>query len=82
MIRFIDVKLDEGMNGTAKEVAFLNGTYDIQEVINAINIAYKIVESHFYFEQQKASGGKILISINCDEKYKMLHHINFSNNLL
>ena len=44
--------------------------------------ACKVAESHFYFEQQKASGGKVLISINCDEKYKMLHHINFSDNLL
>ena len=38
--------------------------------------------SNFYFEQQRASGGKIYISINCDKKCKMLRHINFSDNLL
>ena len=55
---------------------------DIHELIKAINIACKDAESHFYFEQQSASGGKVYISINCDEKCKMLHHINFSDNLL
>jgi len=50
--------------------------------LSAINTAYKVVESHFYFEQQKTSGGKVLISINSDEKCKMLHHINFSDKLL
>jgi len=72
------------MNGVfmAKEVTFPNGIYnDIHELIDAINTACKVAESHFYFEQQKASGGKVLISINCDEKCKMLH-INFSDNLL
>jgi len=85
VIRFVDVKPDEE-NGafTAKEVTFPNGIYnDIHEFIDAINTACKIAESHFYFEQQKASDGdKVLISINCDEKYKMLHHINFFDNFL
>ena len=63
--------------------SFSNGIYnDIHELIEAINIACKNVESHFYFEQQSASGGKVYISINCDEKCKMQHHINFSDNLL
>ena len=84
-IRFVDVKSDEETNGsfTAKEASFPNGIYnDIHELIKAINIACKNVESHFYFEQQRAPGGKVYISINCDEKCKMLHHINFSDNLL
>jgi len=83
MCRFVDVKLDESTNGafTTKEVTFPNGIYnDIHELINAINITCKVAESHFYFEQQK--GGKVLIRINYDEKCKMLHHINFSDNLL
>ena len=78
MIRFVDVKPDEETNGsfTVKEASFSNGIYnDIHELIEAINIAYKNAESHFYFEQQRASGGKVYISINCDEKYKMLHYI-------
>jgi len=73
------------MNGlfTAKEVAFPNGIYnDIREHIEVINIACKNAGSHFYFEQQRASSGKVYISINCDEECKMLHHINFSDNLL
>ncbi|KYN09499.1 hypothetical protein ALC57_18386 [Trachymyrmex cornetzi] len=85
VIRFIDVKPDEGTKGafTAKEVAFPNGIYnDIYELIDAINTACKEAESHFYFELQKASGGEVMISINCDEKCQMLHHINFSDNLL
>jgi len=45
-------------------------------------ISHKDIESHFYFEQQKASDDKVLININCNEKYKMLHHINFFDNLL
>ena len=66
-----------------KETLFPNGIYnDIYELIEAINIACKNAESHFYFEQQRASGDKVYISINCDEKCKMLHHINFSDNLL
>jgi len=43
VIRF-DVKFDEGTNGafTTKEVTFPNGIYnDIDELIDAINIAYK-----------------------------------------
>ena len=56
-------------------------TISISLLMRLIN-AYKVAESHFYFEQRKASGDKILISINCDEKCKMLHHINFSDNLL
>jgi len=65
-----------------KETLFPNGIYnDIYELIEAINIACKNAESHFYFKQQRAFGGKVYISINC-EKYKMLHHTNFSDNLL
>jgi len=74
VIRFVDVKPDEETNGpfTAKKALFPNGSYnDIHEVIN---IACKNVESHLYFEQQRASGGKVYININCDEKCKMLHH--------
>ena len=85
VIRFVDVNPDEETNGpfTAKEAPIPNGIYnDIHELIKAINIACKEAESHFYFEQQSASGGKVYISINCDEKCKLLHHINFSDNLL
>jgi len=68
---------------TAKEVTFLNGIYNnIHELIDAINIACKVAKSYFYFEQQKMSGGKVLININCDEKCKMVHYINFSDNPL
>ena len=84
VIRFVDGK-PEGTNGafTAKAIAFSNRIYnDIHKLIDAINTACKVAESHFYFEQQKASGGKVLININCDEKCKMLYHINFSDNLL
>ena len=62
VIRFVDVKPDEETNGPfmAKEVPFPNGIYnDIHELIEVINIACKNVESHFYFEQQRASGGKV-----------------------
>ena len=65
MIRFVDVKPDEETNGpfTAKEASFPNGIYnDIHELIEAINIACKNVESDFYFKQQRASGGKVYIS--------------------
>jgi len=80
VIKFIDVKPNEENSPFTKQKKFPNGIYnDIHELIEAINIACK--ESHFYFEQQKASSGKIYISINCDEKCKM-HHINFSDNLL
>jgi len=68
---FVNVKPDEGTNGafTAKEVTLPNGIYnDIRELIDAINIVCKVAEPHFYFEQQKVSGGKVLININCDEK--------------
>ncbi|KYQ47382.1 hypothetical protein ALC60_13600 [Trachymyrmex zeteki] len=85
MISFVDVKPDKGTSGpfTAKEIAFPNGIYsDIYELIEAINTACIKAESHFYFEQQKATGGKVCISVNCDEKCKMLHHINFSDNLV
>ena len=73
VIKFIDVKPDEETNGpfTAKEALFPNGIYNnIHELIEAINIACKNAESHFYIEQQRASGGKVCISINCDEKCK------------
>ena len=36
----------------------------------------------FISNSKKASGGKFFVSINCNEKCKMLHHINFSDNLL
>jgi len=54
VIKFVDVKPDEGTNGafTAKELTFPNGIYnDIHEFIDVIITACKIAESHFYFEQ-------------------------------
>lgn len=58
MIRFVDVKPNEGMNGAfmAKKFAFLIGIFkDIHELIDAINAASKVAESHYYFEQRKAA---------------------------
>ena len=92
MIRFVNVKPDEETNDafTTKEVAFPNGIYnDIQlmsllmRLIPRINLPNRIfmINRYFYFKQ-KASDSKVLISINCDEKCKMLHHINFFDNLL
>ena len=74
VIRFVDVKSNEGTNGTAKEVAFPNGIYnDIHEFIDAINIACKDTEIEFLFRTAKTSDDKVFISINYDEKCKMLY---------
>ena len=65
MIRFIDVKPDyETPNGPAKEITFPNGIYsDIHELIEANNTVCKNAESHFYFELQKATSGKVSIKV-------------------
>ena len=83
MIRFVDFKPDKETNGpfTAKEASFPNGIYNSMSLLRQL-ISRKNVESYFYFEQQRTSDSKVYISINCDEKCKMLHHINFSDNLL
>jgi len=54
---------------TAKGIAFPNGIYDIYELIDAINTACKVAESYFYFEQQKASGRKILTVMRSTKCY-------------
>ena len=49
VIRFVDVKPDEGTND-----AFTNGIYnDIHELINAINIAYKSPNCIFILNSKK-----------------------------
>jgi len=48
----------------------------LMRLIPPVKLANRI-----FISKQKASGDKVLISINC-EKCKMLHHINFSDNLL
>jgi len=90
VLKFVDIKhVDEkGEEGTfiAKEIVIPKGVYkDIEELISAINAGCKSAESHLYFEQQSATGGKIAVRLTCEnveDNCRITHYINFSNNLL
>jgi len=88
VLKFVDIKHgDENGEGTfiAKEIVIQNGVYkDIEELISAINAGCKSAESHLYFEQQNAAGGKIAVRLTCenDSNCHLTHYINFFNNFL
>jgi len=89
VLKFVDIKHgDENGEGPfiAKEITIPNGVYkDIEELISAINAGCKSAESHLYFEQQNAAGGKIAVRLTCenaDSNCRLTHYINFSNTLL
>jgi len=88
VLKFVDIKHGDEKDEDpfiAKKIVIPNGVYkDIEELISAINIRRKSAESHFYFRQRNAIGGKIDIQRSCenDRNYKNTHYVSFSNNLL
>jgi len=89
VLKFVDIKhRDENGEGPfiVKEIVIPNGVYkDIEDLISASNAGCKSIESHLYFEQQNAAGGKIAVRFICenaDSNCHLIHYINFSNNLL
>ncbi|XP_071652976.1 uncharacterized protein [Temnothorax longispinosus] len=83
-IYFFDTKPGEKEAQVARKGTIWYGLYkNTRELISAINETCKQADSHFYLDQHEQTGGKILISINCNaSECDLIHYMSVSDTLL